>query len=122
MYLAKMNTLSNLFDKFFDELNEPINRVTWNDHFFERTENGYSLELLLPGLNKENLKVTVEDGILSIVGEYKGTKNSYQINRSYKLMEDVDTANLKADIKDGVLKITLPILTEKKKNKKIELI
>lgn len=123
MYLAKMNTLSNLFDKFFDELNQPVlDKLTWNEHFFSKTEKGYVLELLLPGLNKDNLKVSIEDSILSIVGEFKSERNSYQVNRSYKLMEDIDTSNIVADIKDGVLKITLPFQQEKKKTKKIELI
>lgn len=123
MYLTKLNTLSNVIDRFFDDVTNPIaSSINFTEQFFTKTENGYNLELLLPGLNKENLKVEIEEGILKINGEFKSSVNSYKINRTYKLMENIDTSKINAEIKDGVLKIDLPILQERKKSKKIELI
>lgn len=78
------------------------------------------VEVELPGINKEDVKVDVEGGVLMISGERKYEKdekseNSHRIERSYgrftrsfTLPTYVDAANVRAKMEDGVLRVELP--------------
>jgi len=80
----------------------------------------YTIKAELPGLNKENVKVTVENGVLEITGERKEEKEekdkkhhrierSYgSFHRSFTLPEDSSGEKVTAGFKDGVLKVHLP--------------
>jgi HSP20 family protein len=80
----------------------------------------YTVKAELPGLAKENVKVTVENGVLVIAGERKEEKEEkdkkhHRIERSYgsfrrsfALPEDSSGEKVTADFKDGVLKVHLP--------------
>lgn len=82
--------------------------------------------LELPGMNREDIKVTVSDGVLTVSGEKKQEKideneNRHRVERTYgyfrrsiSLPADIDTSKVKATYKDGVLKVTMPKLEEKK--------
>lgn len=82
--------------------------------------------LELPGMNREDIKVTVSDGVLTVSGEKKQEKideseNRHRVERTYgyfkrsiSLAADIDTSKVKATYKDGVLKVTMPKLEEKK--------
>lgn len=74
----------------------------------------------IPGMKKEDIKVSVQSNILTITGERKHeseTKNKtfHRVERSYgkfsrmiTLPTDVDSDKVKATYKDGILNITLP--------------
>ena len=95
------------------------------------TDGGYLIKAELPEVKKEDVKVTVEDGVLTLQGarhqekEEKGKKyhrveRSYgSFVRSFTLPESVDESGVKAEYKDGVLNLHLP-KTEKVKPKAIE--
>ncbi len=80
----------------------------------------------LPGLDRNDIDVQVENNILTIRGERKREKevksdNLYRTERSYgafsrsfTLPVTVDTERIKAEYKDGVLHVTLPKLEEAK--------
>jgi HSP20 family protein len=85
----------------------------------------------LPEVSKENVKVTVENGVLTITGdrkferEEKGQKyhrieRSYgNFLRSFTLPDGADGSKVNAEFKDGVLKVHLP-KGEKAKPKTVE--
>lgn len=85
----------------------------------------------LPEVKKEDVKVTVDKGLLRIEGERKQEKEEkgkkfHRIERSYgsflrtfTLPENIDETKVIADFKDGVLSVRLP-KTEKAKPKSIE--
>ncbi|MBP8154901.1 MAG: Hsp20/alpha crystallin family protein, partial [Nitrospira sp.] len=85
----------------------------------------------LPEVKKDDVKVTVEDGVLTIQGERKqekedkGTKyhrieRSYgRFVRSFTLPDSVDESKVKAEYVDGVLLLHLP-KSEKAKPKQID--
>jgi HSP20 family protein len=91
----------------------------------------YIVKAELPGLNKENIKVSVEGGVLSIAGERKVEKEEknkkyHRIERSYgsftrsfTLPDDASGEKVNAEFKDGVLKVHLP-KEEKAKSKSVE--
>lgn len=91
------------------------------------TENDYIVEADLPGFAKEDIEVTFQHETLTISAnrdelseESKGNylhkeRRTGQLNRAF-VFENVDTDNIKAQYKDGVLKVNLP----KKEVKSIE--
>jgi HSP20 family protein len=113
---------------------EEMNRL--HDHFFSgrglarqafqvavdiREEgDAFYVDADVPGLSVEDIKVDIEKNILTLSGERKvekeETKNNYRrverqygsFTRSFSLPETVDTENISADLKDGVLELRLP--------------
>ncbi|HEX4086963.1 MAG TPA: Hsp20/alpha crystallin family protein [Chthoniobacteraceae bacterium] len=88
------------------------------------TSDGYVLEAEMPGVTKESLEVTVENGELAIVGrradkEQAGTpvyRESRQLDyrRVFDLDPSIDTARITAKIDQGILTLTLPKAEEVK--------
>jgi len=106
---------------------------TWTPAVNEKIdEKGYYLEVDLPGVKKENIDVSINEGILTIAGERKIEKKEEKDNytkiesffgrfeRSFKLPADADSDNIEAKTEDGVLKIFIP-RKEKSAGKKIEI-
>lgn len=95
-------------------------------------DKGYYLEIDLPGVKKENIEISVNDGILTVAGERKLEKKEEKENytriesffgrfeRSFKLPADADLDNIEAKYEDGVLKIFIP-RKQKPEGKKIEI-
>lgn len=95
------------------------------------TEGEYQIKAEIPDVKKEDVKVTVEDGVLTIQGERKYEKEEkgkkyHRVERSYgsfirsfTLPDLVDEAKVKAEFKDGVLSLQLP-KSERTKPKAIE--
>ena len=95
------------------------------------TENEVVLQAELPGISRDDIKVTLEEKTLTIEGEKKaategGEGNVHRSERAYgrfsrtfQLGTQVDTENLSAVYKDGVLTLTLP-KAEAAKPKEIE--
>jgi HSP20 family protein len=83
-------------------------------------DHGYVLKADLPEMKKEDVRVTVEDGILSVSGERKSEKEDQKrkfhriersfgtFRRSFTLPEDADSTKVTAEFRDGVLKVHLP--------------
>jgi HSP20 family protein len=94
-------------------------------------DHGYLLKADLPEMKKDDVRVTVEDGILNVSGERKTEKEDrkkkfHRIERSYgtfrrsfTLPEDADSTKVTAEFRDGVLKVHLPT-TAKPRSKAIE--
>ncbi len=84
------------------------------------TESAYVIKAELPDVKKEDVKVTVQEGVLTIQGErkqereekglkYHRVERSYgRFVRSFTLPDYVDDAKVKAEFKDGVLNLYLP--------------
>src|SRR5437867_9502967 len=95
-------------------------------------DRGYLLKADLPEMKKDDVKVTVEDGILSVSGERKGEKEDQKrkfhriersfgnFRRSFTLHEDADSTKVTAEFHDGVLKVHLPTTT-KARSKALEI-
>lgn len=96
------------------------------------TEKEYLIKAELPEVKKEDVKITVEDGVITLSGERKHEKEEKSENelrvesfygtfsRSFLLPEDADANNIRAESKDGVLRIHIP-KTESKKSKPIQI-
>ena len=83
-------------------------------------ENGVTLKADLPGIDKNDISIDVKDGALTLSGERyveneTEEKNFYRRERTYgkfqrvfTLPEGVNADDIKADFKDGVLKVHIP--------------
>lgn len=131
-----MSTLSTLFDDFFgtnayESVNRQLTGTSWPKVDIEENDAGYSIHADLPGLDKEAVKITVENGTLLIEGEKKSEnkrekdryyhlERSYgKFSRSFALPDEVDAQKISASMKNGVLELTLP-KSEQAKPKSID--
>jgi HSP20 family protein len=85
----------------------------------------------IPGMNKEDINVSVRDDTLTIKGEKKREREEEEENyhvversygrfqRSFTLPDNVKSDDIKANYKDGVLNITIP-KTEEAKSKELK--
>ncbi|MFZ2301063.1 MAG: Hsp20/alpha crystallin family protein [Gallionella sp.] len=84
------------------------------------TDTAYLVKGEIPGVKKEDVRVTIQDGMLTIQGERKQEKEEkgkkfHRIERSYgsfvrsfRLPDDTDENKVKAEFKDGMINVTLP--------------
>ena len=99
--------------------------VTPRAEITEDKDNFY-LTLEMPGVKKEDVKINIEDNVLSIKGtksrEYKNeeknviTNERYygEFSRSFNLTNEINHDSIDAEFKDGVLNIVLPKVEEAK--------
>lgn len=120
------NQLERLFNPTFGyrtESGEPDSPYTPALDVSE-TKDSVVVSTELPGVPKENVQVTFDDGVLSISGERKQEVVSDdatchlrervqgRFERHVRLPKPIDVAAVKAAYKDGVLTITLPKAVE----------
>jgi HSP20 family protein len=86
----------------------------------QETDNEYLVKADLPEVKKEDVKVAIQDGVLSVEGERRQEKEEkgkkfHRVERAYgrfmrrmAVPNDVDAARVAADFKDGVLNVHLP--------------
>jgi HSP20 family protein len=90
------------------------------------SEKEYLIKCELPDVKKEDVKIAVADGVITISGERKleredQSENSIRVEsiygaftRSFVLPDNVDAEGIQAESKDGVLRIHIPKVKTKK--------
>jgi HSP20 family protein len=121
---GQKNVVNPWFSDVFDSL---INDSRLNDRFVNKTpavniaetENEFHIELAVPGLKKEDFKISLDKNLLSVSAEKKTenvdeskkySKREYSYNsfvRSFTLPETADAAKIDAEYTDGVLKLNV---------------
>ena len=83
------------------------------------TDTAYLIKGEIPGVKKEDVKVTIQDGMLTIQGERKMEKEEkgkkfHRVERSYgsfvrtfRVSDDADENKVKAEFKDGMINVTV---------------
>lgn len=112
----------------------------FGDSFFKKNENSmmktdireeddkYVIDVDLPGFSKENIKVDITDGYLTINAKMNSEKNDEkkgkyvrreryfgECSRSFYVGEDVTSEDIKASFKNGILCLEVPKVDEQKK-------
>ena len=124
-YQKHYNDLDSLIDSIFTGVKYPAVDVKEN-------EKSYEISAEIPGFKPEEIKLYVENHVLTIEGstekkeEEKGEKKylikervSRNFKRSFTLPEDTKEEDVSASFKNGVIVIDLP-KTEKAQPKRIE--
>ena len=128
--LREMDEAQNRFNPFFlagfpnrmgsGEIHS-LTVADWSPEVdISQDDHEYLLKADLPEMKKDDVRVTVEDGILSVSGERKCQKEDQKkkfhriersfgtFRRSFTLPEDADSTKVTAEFRDGVLKVHLP--------------
>jgi HSP20 family protein len=127
--LREMEATQNRFNRFLGEFPNRMGSgeihslavADWSPEVdISEDDHGYLLKADLPEMKKDDVRVTVEDGILCVSGERKIEKEDQKrkfhrtersfgnFRRSFTLPEDADSKKVTADFRDGVLKVHLP--------------
>ncbi len=114
-------SFSTLIDQFF---NESLSR-SGGSRFVPKVdiaenEKSYELQIAVPGLTKDDFKIELNDGLLTVSGERKFTnekkdKKFHSIEtqygsfvRTFNLPEHVDGEKINAVYNNGILEVTIP--------------
>jgi HSP20 family protein len=129
--ITKEQKLNNLFDLFFEHptLNKPAKISPALNA--KESEKEYHLEFELPGFNKNDIEVTLENNQLVVTANQKvenETSDKKWLKREIRtghyerrisLPENIDTSAITAESKDGILSIVVPKINIADKVKKI---
>ncbi|MFO7576243.1 MAG: Hsp20/alpha crystallin family protein [Pelovirga sp.] len=90
------------------------------------TDKSFCIKAEVPGVKREDVKISIEDRVLNIRGESRQEKEDKDekmhrierfygsFSRSFTLPENIDISKIDASFKDGVLTLDLPKTAEKK--------
>ena len=124
-YNGLLNDFEN--DVFKHQNNDDVPAVN-----IQENEKQFLLELAVPGMKKDDFKIDLENQVLTISSEIKEkteeTENNYtrrefvynSFSRSFTLPKSIVAEKIKADYKDGILKISLPKNKETKLSREIK--
>ncbi|MFW6233181.1 MAG: Hsp20/alpha crystallin family protein [Nanoarchaeota archaeon] len=97
---------------------------------FKETENEFIINVELPGMKKEDIKLNINNDLIEIKARNKKEKEKNKNNEKFysksfsgfyqaiNLPENADSENIKAKYENGVLKLTIPKKEKSKKDKK----
>ena len=128
----------DLFDNFFDDdmfFNSKKNNLMKTD--IKETKNSYIIDMDLPGYDKDNINLSLEDGYLKINAKVEKEDNGDsdekyvrrerfvgECSRSFYVGDNIVEEDIDAEFKNGILKVTIPKkeqIENKKEVKQIEI-
>jgi len=130
----EMHTLPVRINRLFDDpffrigrLDDDSSLGMWNPvvDLYEKDDH-YMITAELPGVSKDDIKIDLKDRLLTLSGErnaenevkeenyYRRERSYGKFQRAFTLPADVDSDKIKAEFKDGVLKVEVPKPEEKK--------
>jgi HSP20 family protein len=120
----ELDALSSRMNQLFPATVRRNDDVTFADWApavdVQETDKEYLVKADLPEIKKEDMKIAIDDGVLSMEGERKQEKEEknkkfHKVERVYgkfvrrmALPSDVDETKVSAEFKDGVLNVHLP--------------
>lgn len=124
------NYLDNMFDDFFTPTrSDDFSRMKCDIYL---KDNNYIMEMDIPGFNKEDVNIEIDDNdYLTITAEKSTSSDSEEDDKNYVRKErsygkyqrsfyvgDIDKENIDATFENGILKVTMPKKEEEKLSKK----
>lgn len=107
----------DLFEGLFEALPTLLERPLWPAFDISEDETAVTLEADVPGMAESEIRVAIENGVLTVSGEKKFAekKTAHRVerrygsfSRSFNLPDGLDVEKVKAASKNGVLTLTLP--------------
>jgi HSP20 family protein len=121
---AEITQLRSRFDRLFDELGGQGQGAWMPAIDLVRHDDGLVVRVDLPGIKPEQVKIEVEDGVLTVSGEHQEDRSDSDdgryvrrerrfgaFSRSVALPSRVDAQAIKAQTRDGVVEVTVPLPT-----------
>lgn len=121
----------DLFDDFFDDpffKGPERHTMPMMKTDIRENENSYIIDVDLPGFNKEDIKIDVEDGYLNINAKIDSSNKEDEkgkfirreryvgeCSRSFYIGEDIEDEEIKASFKNGILSLEIPKKKEEEK-------
>lgn len=129
-----LREIEDIFDRYTRSLGWPVSNGMqlattgeWAPRVdISETDKEFLIKADIPDVKKEDVKVNVDNGVITIQGERKQEKEEkgkkfHRIERQYgsfirsfTLPDNVDANNVKASFKDGMLNLALPKTAETK--------
>ena len=129
---AELGELRSRFDRIFGELADGT-ESEWRPAIdVVRDDGNLVIRADVPGIKPDEVKIEVEDGILTVSGEHRETKEEKDksflrrerrygsFSRSMALPEGVEAKKIKARTRDGIVEVTIP-LPEKPEKQKLQI-
>ena len=128
MMIPRRRNEFDLFDDFFrgDDFFTRREQSLMKTDIKEKGDN-YIIEMDLPGYEKENINLELKDGYLTVSAKVEKENNSDEneryvhkerfygeCSRNFFVGEDVSEEDIHAEFKNGILKITIPKMEDKK--------
>lgn len=127
---AELNRLQQEVARFFDAPLRGGHRLAFDQWApavdFSEDADQFVLKAELPGLKKEDIQLSVEDGVLSLSGERKSATSEQdgtlirserftgRFHRAFSLPTPVEVEKVRATYEDGILSVVLPKREEAK--------
>ncbi len=127
----------NFSEKFHNIFGEfPDIEFSYNNSFKPKAdilsdEKNFYVEIEIPGVKKEDLKISLKDSVLTVSGEkkkhnnenkelnyYKNERNFGKFSRNFNLSKEVDHENIQAAYEEGVLRIAVAKKVKEEKQEK----
>jgi HSP20 family protein len=124
---AELGELRSRFDRLFDDIAETRGRSWAPAIDVERDDGNLVIRADVPGIKPEEVKIEVENDILTVSGQHEETKEEKSksflrrerrygsFSRSMALPPGVEAKKIKAKTRDGVVEVTVPLPKEAKK-------
>ena len=117
-----MTSHINEWDNFLDDIfgkSAEVNSANWIPSVdIHENKSEFNLTADLPGLSKKDVKINIDDNLLTVSGErvypkkntdvYRIERGHGKFKRSFTLPENINNDKISASFKNGELKITLP--------------
>ena len=137
MMLVPRRNSFDLLDDFFDDSIFKRKEKNLMKTDIRETKDKYLVDVDLPGFNKKDISLSLDNGYLNIKaktekeeenkkeGKFLHKERFYgECSRSFYVGEEIEEKDIKAEFKDGILKVELPkkeISKEEKTIKQIEI-
>ncbi|MEK2647039.1 Hsp20/alpha crystallin family protein [Bdellovibrio sp. BCCA] len=102
------NEMEKFFENFAQAPATPAERTYSPAYEITEGENYYLISADLPGVKKEDIKIEMNENVLTISGERKRDNKTASFKRSFSVPNTVDFEKIEANHEDGVLSIQLP--------------
>ena len=140
MTLTRWNNnleLPDLFENLFnhtskEQMRQNRYQCAPSTNIIEKND-GFELHMAVPGIQKKDVKINIEKNRLNITSEKEAEKEAEGVKftrrefvsgtfrRSFTLPDTIDTEKIKADFKNGILKVSLPKMEETRISKEISI-
>lgn len=128
-YLTNRNDVFSLFDDAVENFFSPVFFAPTKGEMktdISQTENAYNLAIDLPGFEKEEIELSLENGYLIVSAQkkekseenYVRRERSFSCKRSYYVGDNVTEEQIKAKYLNGTLNIEVPKVDKKQLPKK----